>query len=332
MRALPLLLTLLLLSACSSSPDLRPQVYKDGTRHLDQGIRSYRQGNYTLAAQLFNQALSEYSSVDDVDGIQLAHINLAETALRTGHLAAADRHLHQLAYIAQREQDPRHQLRLGYLRARLLSLQGDNQQAEQQLASLLTEPLEGPGTDLTAAWMLRTRLAQQQTSVQHEKWLEQTQQQFDELSSSQRDRLAPYLWQLQARKLSLDGEQQQALALLGKALQALRKRAERPGIAAMLEDMAGIHQANGDYARAEDHLHRALLVRIWMLDRPGTRQGLQQLLGLYQQADWQDKPEPVRQWLEQSREHSPDDWTRLKQLLKLPFYGGRFTSDKTLTP
>jgi len=82
---------------------------------------------------------------------------------------------------------------------------------------------------------------------------------------------------LQALAARRHGNIEQASKLYQTALQGYRNRYYRPGIAATLEEWADMSLQQQHWSNAQDRLHRALDIRLWMYDRTHSEKDLDKL-------------------------------------------------------
>lgn len=283
-RPLLLLLLLLFLAACSGISDTRPELLRSSERMLERGVEAHTQGDYSMAIDLFTRALAQYRSVDYRIGMLHSHLNLAETALASGQLTYAAKHIRELESLARELRDPASAQRAALLWARWYQQDGQTAQAIATLDSLLPpfsngKPAPVPNPIQLAALTLRSDLALQQ-NVEPLLWLARLEQGL--AMQSQADPWTQArLWRLQARWLASEGDVEQGLTLLEQSLNTYREAARRQAVAATLAEVARLHGQAGNYALAEDHYQRALLIRVWMMDRRHSRELLEELVELY---------------------------------------------------
>lgn len=92
-RAAVCVLCVALVAGCSSAPaksDTITTVKTQAGQNITYGDAYYRQGRYQLAVQFYTQALSQYTSVDDGQGIVQAYNDIGMTYTATGSFDAAE--------------------------------------------------------------------------------------------------------------------------------------------------------------------------------------------------------------------------------------------------
>ncbi len=312
-RCLPLTIPLLL-TACVTAPEQSAQSDNDGLRYLAQGVESFANDRYVVAAERFNDALAYFRSIDHPSGTIDSHINLIETALRVGHFPAAEQHLDRARQIATAEGLDHYQSRLDLLAAKRIADQGELTQA----IAFLTPHVDNErlsSSERIAIVTLRTDLAIQADANDANDWLTRLAKMLDA-------KTAPA--NATARLSRLRGDYALAHADLASAerhyraaLRQFRATETRPDIATTLEHWAELAVKQQDHADARDRLRRALYIRLWLLNRPAIASDLQALLNITTQLDRQDETQTARAFLEQLQHGKTLDWDQLRRGLLL---------------
>lgn len=266
-------LVAVLLSACGSRPVRQPQVLTNSRSDMTLGMQAYEDNNYAEARNFFSRALGEYQSVDDRAGALDALIDLADSALGQGEYAAAQTYLQDADAITANENFATLKPHIALLTAYTHMQAGENQKAAAQLDTLLNDPAT-PADIRQAALFARAQTAFDLKSADAQTWL-------DKLGASPgktADALSTARYQrLQALAARNGGDTSQAASLYQSALNAYRAAYYRPGIAATLEEWAGLSMQQKDWSAARDRLQRALKVRLSMYDRTHSVRDLENL-------------------------------------------------------
>lgn len=284
-------LLLLLLNGCASVSDTRPEIIRKSEYYLEHGVTAFGNSDYVMAAEFFNKALAHYRSIDDSHGILLSLINLAETAMATGNAQAVIQRLEQAESVARRSQPSRYLDRIQLMRAQVYWREHDEQRVMPLLTPLLPEfsaedtPERSPSLlDLTAI-ILRTDIAFSridQTPGEAKQWLRRL-----EASLARNSDTTPLhnarLSRFKALLAQRNGNFKKALELMDESLHEYRIAAVRPAIAATLTETARLYMGQKQWEKAEERLQRALYVRVWILDRLGSREVLHLLNAVYQE-------------------------------------------------
>ncbi|MCW8841726.1 MAG: hypothetical protein OQK96_12245 [Gammaproteobacteria bacterium] len=305
-RIIILLLLGVVLSGCGSVSDTRPEVLRKSEYYLEHGVTAYGNSDYATATDFFTKALAHYRSIDDTHGMLQSLINLAETAMATGNARAALQHLDQAEQAAQRSEPPRYLDRLRMMRAQLYWREREQEKVEPLLQPLLPhfadddQPLATPSLLQLTAVILRTDIAFSQINenpAETERWLrrlEASLERHDGTTPLHAARLSRFKATLKQRENAFSA----ALELLNEALEQYRSAAHRPAIAATLSEMARLQMAQQQWLLAEDTLQRALYIRLWIMDRIGSREVLYLLDAIYTQLGETEKALQVRQQAE----------------------------------
>lgn len=321
-NVLLLLVSILLLAGCSSISDTRPEVIRKGEYYLEHGVTAYGNSDYITAADFFSKALAQYRSIDDSHGILLGRINLAETAMATGNTQAVLIQLDKAEEVAQRMNPPRYLDRLKLLRAQVYWREGKSGQVMPLIEPLIpafnskNEPEARPSLITLTALTLRTDIAFANIDKDQESarlWLTRLQNSLHKNGDAtplHNARLNRFEAQLAYR----DGKQQLALHMLDEALKEYRKAAVRPAIAATLTETARLYMSLKQWDNAEERLKRALYIRVWIMDRVGSREALYLLAAIYDETGRSDKAQLSRRYA-QSIAIDKSTWSRLSEEL-----------------
>ncbi|MGM0593472.1 MAG: tetratricopeptide repeat protein [Pseudomonadota bacterium] len=292
----------LLLGACTNISDDRPEVVRKSEYYLENGVRAYTNSDYATAAELFTRALAHYRSVDDREGILLSLINLAETALASGNPEQALRQLEATERLLSDQQLKQYSKRIQLLRAQAHWHSGAQQAAMPLLTPLLPQfdqdgrPRKRPIAPMVSAVILRTDIAFSHLETQPDEarqWLQRLDATLAQsspempLHTARRDRF-------QARLEQQRGNTDAALTLLEGALERYRSAIKRPAIAATLSEMAQLNKTRRQWRLAAEQLERALYIRLWIMDRRGSRENLHQLAAVYEQLGQTARAERAR--------------------------------------
>lgn len=251
-----------LLPACVTTPDSRPEAFLNSEALLREGLNAYQNDNFSDAEQKFSQALALYQSFDNQHGMALSQLNLAETALASSDFAKAQGYLTQVKAIDLAAESKRkmtllevklqfeqqhYQAALHLLKPLLINIDAQQKLNEAQLNLLaLQAKLEvwiAPLAKSTALARFETAVTQQSPPVPSYQVL---------------------LKRLLARRAFKRGDYQSATLLLTEALAYYKEQAKRRSIASCLEELAEIEIAQQHYDRARGYLNRALVIWQWL--------------------------------------------------------------------
>ncbi len=247
--------------SCSSAPkksDTVNTVKVQADQDAASGEAYYRQGRYPLALQFFSQALTQYTSVDDGEGVVRSYNAVGKCYIALGALDDAERMLLRARERAQAESP---------------SLRFDSSVALAELYLAKGDP--GTARDI---------LSEEQRSTAAARTPQQSAQLFHDLGTAEKNlgnSAAALDWFDQSLKINLAGKYlaeaasdyymiasvhsrearyDEALASAGRAL-ALDKQVESsPGIAKDLYALGVISAKKGDQRAAFDYLQRSYLV------------------------------------------------------------------------
>ncbi len=267
------LLVLMLLAGCGSRPVHQPAVVVNSNADMALGMRAYQDDNYSEASNYFSRALAQYRSVDARSGELYALIDLADSALGQGDYLAARSYLAATDTISDAGNYPGLESHISLLQSYADMQAGDNQRAAKQLDALLAET--NLAADIRkAALFARTQVAFDLKSPDTSAWMNKLGNSLD----SSPDTLSKARFQrLEALQALSGGDSRKAADLYTSALDAYRGIYYRPGIAATLEEWAGLSMQQRDWADARERLQRALQVRLSMDDRSHSIRDLDKL-------------------------------------------------------
>ncbi|MDE2234320.1 MAG: hypothetical protein KGK44_02090 [Gammaproteobacteria bacterium] len=267
------LMLAVLLPGCGSRPVRQPAVVVNSNADMALGMRAYQDDNYSEARNYFSRALAQYRSVDERSGELYALIDLADSALGQGDFAAARSYLAATDAITNAQQHADLKARVGLLQAYADLQAGDDQKAVAQLDALLNTP-NLPANISKAALFARTQGAFDLKAADANEWMGK----LGTALANNPDTLSKARYQrLQALAAQTGGDDHQATQLYAAALDAYRGIYYRPGIAATLEEWAGLNMRQKDWTGARGHLQRALDVRLSMYDRTHSIRDLDNL-------------------------------------------------------
>lgn len=290
-RALLLLLLLPLLPACSGISDTRPEPLRKSEYFLEHGVSAFENSDYVAATDFLHKALSHYRSIDNTTGILLSHINLAETALAAGNFPAAEDNISAAEKISSSGGYQDFQPRLTLLRAQVHWRRHDADKSLSLLQGLLPSfndeqrSSSKPNLIMLGAVTLRTDIAfsrDDEAKQEARLWLRRLSLMLPSTEDKTQLHHARLL-RFEAQLAYYDNAPQEALARLEQTLQLYREAAARPAIAATLTESALLLIKMQRWQEAEERLQRALYIRLWIMDRIGSTELLEQLQQVYQQ-------------------------------------------------
>jgi hypothetical protein len=278
----------ILLAACASPLPQKPKALNDAEQNMQRGATAYANDEYHLAANAFTNALDLYQSIDDGPGIFEASVNLIETSITVGNLAAARQRLQRLKGVTDESSGMDGAMRLKLLEVRLLHAEQRPQQALDLLRPLWPEFDEGQriiqgGEHSLAVIAASARLKQQLGHTDADLWIRRFATiDLDTTPGDQRYRAL--LLRLQAQQLndaspgSSEGER-----LLREALGIYRNLVYRRGIAAALQQLAQLRLQRHELGVADNLYQRALKIHLWTLNRGAAAEVLEALVDINRQ-------------------------------------------------
>ena len=282
-------LLLIILSACSSISDERPEPIRKSEYYLEHGVSAFANSDYVTATDFFSKALAHYRSIDNTTGILLSRINLAETSLASGNFSASEQNIKMAESIVQHENYAEYRPRINLLHSQIHWKKKEQSEALQQLQTLLPQFDEGnqskttPNLLMVGATTLRTDIAFahiDENTVEAHLWLDRLSlmiQSAKDVTPQHKARLLRFEAQIAFR----NGKNESAFLKLEQALQQYRQTASRPAIAATLTEMGQLLMNMERWDRAEESLQRALYIRLWTVDRLGAKEVMQMLHTIY---------------------------------------------------
>jgi tetratricopeptide (TPR) repeat protein len=297
--ALPLAL---LLGACSTVSDQRPEPIRKSEYYLEHGVSAFSDSDYVAASDFFSKALAHYRSIDDTTGTLLSRINLAETALASGNFSAALENIKAAETTANAEHYRDYQPRLTLLRAQTHWRSHEKEQALALLENLLP-PFDSENRSqkkatllILGATTLRTDIAFARDDDDKQAarlWLRRLSLMLPG-TEGRTDLHHARLLRFEAQLAAYDHEPQDALNKFEQALQLYREGAARPAIAATLTESGKLLMTMGRWQEAEERLQRALYIRLWIMDRQGSAELLELLQIVYQQLDDEERYQQIK--------------------------------------
>lgn len=263
-KALIIVLSLIL-SACVTSPDPRPEPFLKSEALLREGLNAYQNDNFSEAQQKFSRALELYQSFDNQQGITLSRLNLLETALAVSDFKNAELYLKQLKQqAASKEAEENLNRKIILLESKLQFEQQRYPAALTTLQPLLTELNRQKKTDemLLNLLAMQARLEILISPLIQSKGLSQF-----EAALAQNEPQPQYqvmLKRISAMIAAKRGEYQKAATLLKEALAYYKEQASRRSIAACLEELAELEMAQQHQKEAREYLNKALVIRQWL--------------------------------------------------------------------
>lgn len=262
-----------LLAACGSKPVAQPPAVTSTRDAMSMGMRAYTDNRYLEARGYFEKALVQYRSIDNFEGQLYALVDLADSALGQGEYVAARSYLASAQRILADRNFSLIAAHVNLLQAYADLQAGDDARAVKRLAALITAS-GTPGNIMRSALFARTQAAFDLKAADADHWLAR----LNTALSGGVDALSTARYQrLQALAARRHGDFKQATELYQKALQGYRNRYYRPGIAATLEEWADMSLQQERWPDAQDRMHRALDIRLWMYDRTHSEKDLKKL-------------------------------------------------------
>jgi tetratricopeptide (TPR) repeat protein len=263
MRRLPgaLLFVSLVMFSCSSAPkqsDTVITVKTQGDQGMASGQAYYRQGRYELALQFFTQALSQYTSVDDGEGIVRSYNAIGKSYVAMGSLDSAE-DIFLRARDRAREESPSLLFDSSINLGEMYLAKGDAQSAKAILQETLAQPATGRRPEQAALLYHDLGTA--------EKNLGNSAKALEYLGLSLKTNLsiksfpeAASDYYMIASVHSRDGNYDDALKNAALALSYDKQAESSPGIAKDLYALGLITTKKGDQSSAYDYFQRSYLV------------------------------------------------------------------------
>jgi tetratricopeptide (TPR) repeat protein len=268
------ILTATILGGCGSRPARRPAVIANSQNDVSLGMRAYQDNNYSEARNYFSRALAQYRSVDARGNELEVLVDLADSALEQGEYTEAHDYLNDAQKIIADGGHSGLEPHIALLSAYADMQAGYERSAAGQLDALLKAATTPTDIQL-AALLARTQTAFDLKAADAAAWLDKSGAALGKsplpLDSARYQRLQAYAAQT-------DGGDRQAAVLYASALDIYRGIYYRPGIAATLEEWAGLSIQRNDWTSARSQLQRALEVRLSMDDRTHSIRDLENLM------------------------------------------------------
>lgn len=255
----------LMLSACVTTPDSRPEPFLKSEALLREGLNAYQNDNFAEAQQKFNRALELYQSFDNQKGVTLSRLNLLETALAMSDFASAESYLKLLKQqVASKEAEENLNRKIILLESKLQFEQQHYQAALATLQPLLAERDKQTKTDQMQLNLLAMQarlevlispLAKSTGLTRFEAALAQTEPQ---------PQYQVMLKRISALIAAKRGDYKTATALLKEGLAYYQEQANRRSIAACLEELAELEMTQQHRKEAREYLNKALVIRQWL--------------------------------------------------------------------
>src|SRR5690554_160180 len=275
-RQLSILLLLLTVSACSSSPAPQPYATEQGELILEQGVESHQQGRYSEAVFLFNEAANHFRSIDNQAKLLIALLNLAETAEIIGQQDLAYKTAHTAKDLAEQNNLAGQYFRAKLLLARIQLERGNIEHARKYTDELLAQAPTDEVALRLSALILRAEIALN-TEPRDLQWLQRLRQQNPANPLYKAKILRVEAAYLQVTDLAATQEKQE------QALRIYQQAAYRPGTANALAELAQTYTLQSAFTHAEDSVRRALYIRAWLNDNRRAGELLMQLANIQEQ-------------------------------------------------
>jgi len=255
----------LVLAACTSSPDPRPELYSKGERYLSSGLIHYKKDNFSAAQINFYRALMLYQSVDHSTGTQLARINLLESLLALNDFTAAEEHLDILKH---QKTNTELSERIILLETKLLFKKQLYSEALATIEALLLALNQREKIDNKQLEWLATAARLESLVATEAKYLWVTRYRTALLKKNNvQAKFQVALKRIDANIATQNQQYPKALGLLHEALGYYKSQGHRRAIAACYEEMAAIENKQQHHQQELKYLKRALTIRIWLKDQ-----------------------------------------------------------------
>ena len=254
-------------SACVSSPsEKQAEAIESANDLLSTGVNHYNNNNHELAISYFKNALHDFRSIDHQYGIASSCLNLSRSHLSFGHLDTAEAFLIQARRIITQENINQLSNHLSIIESSIAIEKNNLDHAKEVLQPLLN--ISDNNSFTLAATQNRTRIAFAEimdNNIEEAKlWMNKFEQQIKETHNpSQHARLSRF-------KAVLSGDKNTQEKYLSQALNIYRQQANRPGIAATLQEWGTSLIQQKQIASAIDKLQRALFIRQSLQDRTNS--------------------------------------------------------------
>lgn len=303
-----------LLNSCVQPPKVNttPLPVQMAELNLASGVSAFYQGDLQSARIQFTDALALYRSIDYVNGMANASLNLAKTFMAAGNVTQARLHLHQARTIAEKEGLTELGHHLDLQAASLAILERQFAEARALLAPYLPGgEFAAPVNGFTlAALQNRILIAQQTAPAEAPEWIERYARAVAAAPDSSQEQAR--LYRFRAALADKAGDRQGRDEAYQKALAIYRSITARSGIAATLTEWARDGLAANQLTLSDDLLQRALSVRVGMHDIAGCIEVMELMLSHSQKAGDTQKSLQVQGWLTILKKISPE---RLPALL-----------------
>lgn len=257
-----LLVLTLNLMGCTSSADLRPDVYISADNLLELGVSAYKKDQYQRAKKYFTQVIKLYQSVANARGIYKARLNLTHTVLAYSDFVTAKT---QIKLLKQQNKqgflDAQLQRRLVLVEVKFYFLQEDYAVALKIIKPLL---LQSPPNLMLLATLARLEVLDSAATKMY--WMNKFEQALSK-ESIKLTKLELTLKRLLAYIAYKKNNSKQAKILLNQLLTHYQQQANRRGIADCLESIAELELASGNQSQAVIEWKKALAIRLWLKDK-----------------------------------------------------------------
>lgn len=300
-----LLLSAIMICACSSGPTEKPQLdsLTSPARLLDQGIYHYNNNNYPKAIHDFEKALLQYRSIDNQSGIANSCLNLAKTYMAINNNQTATEYLSKANSVIEQARLTQLDEHLHLLNSSLAIKNALYDQALQELDPVLISK----NTSIKlAALKNRTAIAFIKNDNDKQQWLEQ----YKTRQSNDPEDTPSHLARILRFEAELTDDANKKTKLLARSLSISQKIANRTAIAATLTQWANVDIENKRYEEAEDKSLRALFIRHQLGDVKNTITILKQLQNIYIATD-SKKEALTNNWIDKLSNHELSDWEKL---------------------
>jgi tetratricopeptide (TPR) repeat protein len=246
---------------CTSSADLRPDVYISADNLLGLGVDAYKKDQYQRAKKYFTQVIKLYQSIADERGIYKARLNLTNTVLAYSDFVTAKT---QIKLLKQQNKqgflDAQLQRRLILAEVKFYFLQQDYAAALKIIHPLV---LQSTPDLILLATLARLEVLDSAATKMY--WMNKFEQALTK-ESIKPIKLQLILKRLLAYIAYKKNNLKQAKTLLNQLLTNYQQQANRRGIADCLESIAELELASGNQPQAVIQWKKALAIRLWLKD------------------------------------------------------------------